>query len=48
MNERADFLVELRFPKEKEAILIGDANDKSRGNQLIRPSCLQRVLRGVN
>ena len=40
----------IRYLKEKEAILNGDANDNdnNRGNQLIGPCCLQGVLRGVN
>ena len=34
--------------KEMKAILNGDGNDKSRGNQSTGPSCVQRVSRGVN
>ena len=41
-------LVKIRFIKEKEVILNGNANDKSRGIQLIGPGSLQRVLKGVN
>ena len=41
-------LVKIRFIKEKEVILNGNAHDKSRGIQLIGPGCLQRVLKGVN
>ena len=37
-------LVRIRLIKEKEVILNGNANDKSRGIQLIGPGCLQRVL----
>ena len=37
-------LVKIRFIKEKEVILNGNASDKSKGNQLIRPGCLQIVL----
>ena len=40
--------IKIRFIKEKEVILNGNANDKSRGIQLIGPGCLQRVLKGVN
>ena len=40
--------VKIRFIKEKEVILNGNANDKSRGIQLIGPGCLQRVLKGIN
>ena len=40
--------VKIRYLKEKEAIINGDVNDKSRGIQLIGPSYLHRVLRGVN
>ena len=32
--------VEIRFLKEKAFTLNADANDKSRGIQLIGPSCL--------
>ena len=38
-------LVKIRFIKEKEVILNGNANDKSRGVQLFGPCCLQRVLK---
>ena len=41
-------LVKIRFIKEKEVILNRNANDKSRGIQLIGRGCLQRVLKGVN
>ena len=41
-------LAKIGFIKEKEVIPNGNANDKSRGMQLIRPGCLQRVLKGVN
>ena len=41
-------VVKIRFIKEKEVILNGKANDKSRGIQLIGPGCLQTVLKGVN
>ena len=41
-------LVKIRFIKEKEVILNGNADDKSRGIQLIGPSCLQKILKGVN
>ena len=44
----AYYLVKIRFIKEKEVILNGNAHDKSRGIQLIGPGCLQRVLKGVN
>ena len=43
--------VKIRYLKEKEAILYGDANDKSRESKYTTgptSSCLQRVLRGVN
>ena len=40
--------VKIRFIKEKELILNGNINDKSKGIQLIGPGCLQRVLKGVN
>ena len=40
--------VKIRFIKEKEVILNGNANDKSRWIQLIGPGCLQRVLKGIN
>ena len=36
------------FLKEKAALLDRDVNDNTRGIQLIGPSCLQKVLRGVN
>ena len=36
-------LVRIRFIKEKE--VNENANDKSRGIQLIGPGCLQRVLK---
>ena len=41
-------LVKIRFIKEKEAILNGNTNDKSRGIQLIGPGYLQKVIKGVN
>ena len=37
-----------RFMKEKEMILNGNTNDKSRGIQLIGPGYLQKVIKGVN
>ena len=41
-------LVKIRFMKEKEVILNGNINDKSRGIQLIGPDYLQKVIKGVN
>ena len=41
-------LVKIRFMKEKEVILNGNTNDKSRGIQLIGPGDLQKVIKGVN
>ena len=41
-------LVKIRFIKEKEVILNGNTNDKSRGIQLIRPGDLQKVIKEVN
>ena len=41
-------LVKIRFIKEKEAILNGITNDKSRGIQLIGTGYLQKVIKGVN
>ena len=41
-------LVKIRFMKEKEVILNGNTNDKSRGIQLIEPGYLQKVIKGVN
>ena len=41
-------LVKIRFMKEKEVILNGNTNDKSRGIQLIGPGYLQKVINGVN
>ena len=41
-------LVKIRFMKEKEVILNGNINDKSRGIQLIGPGYLQKVIKGVN
>ena len=41
-------LVEIRLIKEKEVILNGNTNDKSRGTQLIGPGYLQKVIKGVN
>ena len=41
-------LVKIRFMKEKEVILNGITNDKSRGIQLIEPGYLQKVIKGVN
>ena len=41
-------LVKIRFMKEKEVILNGNTNDKSRGIQLIGPGYFQRVIKGVN
>ena len=40
--------VKIRFIKEKEVILNGNTNDKSRGIQLIGPGYLQKVIKGVN
>ena len=40
-------LVKIRFIKEKEVILNGNTNDKSRGIQLIGPGYLQKVIKGV-
>ena len=39
-------LVKIRFIKEKEVILNGNTNDKSRGIQLIGPGYLQKVIKG--
>ena len=41
-------LVKIRFMKEKEVILNGNINDKSRGIQLIGPGYLQKVIKGDN
>ena len=41
-------LVKIRFIKEKEVILNGNTNDKSRGIQVIGPGYLQKVIKGVN
>ena len=41
-------LVKIRFIKEKEVILNGNTNDKSRGIQLIGSGYLQKVFKGVN
>ena len=41
-------LVKIRFIKEKEVILNGNTNDKSRGIQLIGPGYSQKVIKGVN
>ena len=41
-------LVKIRFMKEKEVILNGNINDKSKGIQLIGPGYLQKVIKGVN
>ena len=41
-------LVKIRFIKEKELILNGNTNDKSRGIQLTGPGYLQKVIKGVN
>ena len=41
-------LVKIRFMKEKEVILNGNINDKSRGIQLIGPGYLQKVIKRVN
>ena len=41
-------IIKIRFIKEKEVILKGNSNVKSRGIQLIGPGCLQRVLKRVN
>ena len=41
-------LVKIRYIKEKEVILNGNTNDKSRGIQLIGPGYLQKVMKGVN
>ena len=41
-------LAEIRFIKEKEVILNGNTNDKSRGIQLIGPGYLLKVIKGVN
>ena len=41
-------LVNIRFIKEKQAILNGNTNDKSRGIQLIGPGYLQKIIKGVN
>ena len=40
--------VAVRIFKEKTVILNREANDKIKGIQLIGPTCLQEVLRGVN
>ena len=40
--------VSIRYFNEKEVILNGKANGKSRGIQLIGPGFLQRELKGVN
>ena len=34
--------------RKRMSIISVDANDKSRGIQLVGPSCLNIVLRGVN
>ena len=41
-------LVKIRFIKEKEVILNGNTNDKSREIQLIGPGYLQKVIKGIN
>ena len=41
-------LVKIRFMKEKEVILNGNTNDKSRGIQLIGHGYLQKIIKGVN
>ena len=41
-------LFKIRFIKEKEVILNGNTNDKSRGIQLIGPGYLLKVIKGVN
>ena len=41
-------LVKIRFIKEKQVILDGNTNDKSRGVQLIGPGYLQKIIKGVN
>ena len=41
-------LVKIRFMKEKEVILNGNTNGKSRGIQLIGPGYLHVVIKGVN
>ena len=41
-------LVKIRFNKEKEVILNGNTNDKSREIQLIGPGYLKKVLKGDN
>ena len=48
LNILAYDLVKIRFIKEKEVILNGNTNDKSRGTQLIGPGYLQKVTKGVN
>ena len=40
-------LVKITF-KEKEVILNGNTNDKSRGIQLNGPGYLQKAIKGVN
>ena len=41
-------LVKIIFITVKEVIFCGNANDKSRGMQLIGSGCLQEVLKGIN
>ena len=41
-------LVKIRFMKDKEVILNGNTNDKSRGIQLIGSGYFQKVIKGVN
>ena len=41
-------LLKIRFIKEKEVLLNGNTNDKSRGIQLIGPCYLQKVIVGIN
>ena len=41
-------LVKIRFMKEKEVMLNGNTNDKSRRIQLIGPGYLQKVIKRVN
>ena len=46
--ELAYDLVKIRFIKEKEVILNGNTNDKSRRIQLIGPGYSQKVIKGGN
>ena len=41
-------LLKLDLLREKEVILNGNTNDKSRGIQLLGPGYLQKVIKGVN